>query len=194
MSYRRWVSLACLCRWRPAHRRQPPVRCRTRRPRIPRRARGSPSPRRRSPTSASARSMSSTRRTSGRRSVNKWPEVAAEVAAAAEVAEAAEAAAEVAAVAAAVAAVAAAACRGAVAPSARPRHSDCVDTCQIARRPGSSGSTRPIVRCLYRAALADAQVVSTSSRKHITRVICALLPAQDGRSDRLRKLRMRVLP
>jgi len=69
--------------------------------------------------------------------VNKWPEVAAEVAAAAEVAEAAEAAAEVAAVAAAVAAVAAAACRGAVAPSARPRHNDCVDTCQIARRPGS---------------------------------------------------------
>jgi len=95
--------------------------------------------------------------------VNKWPEVAAEAAAAAEVAEAAEAAAEVAAVAAA-AAVAVAACRGAVAPSARPRHSGCVDTCQIARRPGSSGSTRPIVRCPCRADLAVAQLYAHHAR------------------------------
>jgi hypothetical protein len=185
MSYRRWVSLACLCRSRAAHRRRLRAPCRTFRPRIPQPDPGSPSVRRRSPTSASARSMSSTRRTLTPASVSRWLEVAAEAAVAAEVAEGAEAAAEVAAVVAAAAAVAVAACPGAVAPSARPGISDCVDIRRI--------ETAGIVRC-DPADDASALPRGLPGHKHITRALWAFPPAQGGRVARPGRLRMRVLP
>jgi hypothetical protein len=119
--------------------------------------------------------------------VNKWPEVAAEAAAAAEVAEAAEAAAEVAAVAAA-AAVAVAACRGAVAPSARPGIP--IALTFAGSRDGRVRQGRPGRSCVVHTALTS----RLRNFTHITRVISALLSAQEGRLDRPRKLRMRVLP
>ncbi len=127
-SYLCWEPSACLCRWRAAHPQRP--RCRHR---ICRggthRVTESLSVRRRSPTSAWARSMFSTRKTPARpASAKRLPELA-EAAEAAADAEAAEVAAEAAAAAEAAqaaevaeAAAAAAVCRGELAAGARRGH------------------------------------------------------------------------